>query len=79
MLKGSYTKKYKDHVPWIFAYKIVCIDDTFTKPIVVYRGENAANEFIKANCKEYKYCKKVMNKHFNKNSIVSEEEEHLLQ
>ena len=27
----------------------------------------------------YKYCKKVMNKHFNKNLIISEEEEHLLQ
>ena len=24
--------------------------------IVVYRGENAANEFVKAILKEYKYC-----------------------
>ena len=29
--------------------------------------------------KEYKYSKKVMNKHFNKNLIMSEEEEHLFQ
>ena len=28
---------------------------------------------------EYKYCKKVMRKHFNKNLIKSEEEEHLFQ
>ena len=41
--------------------------------IVVYRGENAANEFVKAILKEYKYCRKVMNKHFNKNFITSEE------
>ena len=40
--EGSYTKKYHDHVPCSFAYKIVCIDDKFSKPIVVYRGENAA-------------------------------------
>ena len=33
--KGSYTKKYQDHVPCSFAYKVVCIDDSFTKPIVV--------------------------------------------
>ena len=72
-------KKYQDHVPCSFAYKVVCIDDRFTKPIVVYRGENAAYEFIKAILKEYKYCKKVMNKHFNKNLIMSEEEEHLFQ
>ena len=51
--EGSYTKKYQDHIPFSFAYKVVCIDDTFTKPIVVYRGENAAYECIKAILKEY--------------------------
>ena len=76
--EGSYTKKYQDHVPCSFAYKVVCIDDRFTKPIVVYRGENAAYEFIKAILKEYKYCRKVMSKHFNENLIMSEEEEQLL-
>ena len=73
--KGSYTKKYQDYVPCSFAYKVVCIDDRFTKPIVVYRSENAAYGFIKAIFKEYKCCKKVMNKHFNKNLIMSEKEE----
>ena len=72
---GSYLKKYQDHIPCSFAYKLVCVDDKFTKPIVVFRGENAAYEFIKAILKEYQYCKKVMNKHFNKNLIMSEEEE----
>ena len=28
--------------------KIVCIDHRFTKPIIIYRGENAAYVFIKA-------------------------------
>ena len=46
--EGSCTKKYHDHVPCSYAYKIVCIDDRFSKPIVVYRGENAAYEFLKA-------------------------------
>ena len=45
--KGSYTKKYQDHVPSSFAYQVICLDDRFTKGIVVYRGENAAYEFIK--------------------------------
>ena len=57
-----------------FAYKLVCDDDKFSKPIVVFRGENAAYEFDKAILKEYKYCKKVEKKpHFNKNLIMSEE------
>ena len=72
-------KKYQDHIPCSFAYKIVCIDHKFSKPIVVYRGKNAAYEFIKAILKEYKYCKNIMKKHFNKNLIMSEEEEHLFQ
>ena len=63
---GSYTKKYQDHVPCSFAYKVVCIDDRFAKRIVVYRGENAAYEFVKAILKECKYCRKVLNKHFIK-------------
>ena len=75
--EGSYTKKYHDHVPCSYAYKIVCIDDKFSKPIVIYRGENAAYEFIKAILKEYKYCKKLMKKDFNKNLIMSEELEFL--
>ena len=74
--EGSYTKKYQYHIPCSFARKVICIDDRFTKPIVVYRGENAAYEFIKAILKEYKYRKNVMNKHFNKNLIMSEEDEH---
>ena len=73
--EGSYPKKYQDHVHCSFPYKLVCVDDKFTKPIVVFRGENAAYEFIKAILKEYEYCKKVMKKHFNKTLIMSEEEE----
>ena len=69
--EGSYTKKYQDHVPCSFAYKAVCADNRFTKRIFVYRGENAAYEFIKAIFKEYKYSKKVMNKHFSKNLIMT--------
>ena len=77
--EGSCTKKYHDHIPCSFAYKIVCIDNRFSKPIVVYRGENAAYEFTKAILKEYKYCKKIMKKHFNKNLIMNEEEGYLFQ
>ena len=77
--EGSYTKKYQDQIPCSFAYKVVCIGDRFTKRIVVYRGENSVDEFIKAILGEYKYCKKVIKKHFNKNLIISEKGEHLFQ
>ena len=73
--EGSYTEKYQDHIPCSFAYKIVCVDDKFTKPTIICRGENAAYEFIKAILEKYEYCKKIMKKHFNKNLIMNEEED----
>ena len=33
--EGFYSKKYLDHVPCIFAYKVVCIANRFTNPIEV--------------------------------------------
>ena len=50
--EGSYIEKYQDHIPCSFAYKIVCIDDRFSNPTILYRGENAAYEFIKAILEE---------------------------
>ena len=72
--EGFYSKTYQNHVPCSFAYKVICIDDRFSKPIVVFRGKNAAYQFIKAILEEYKCWKKVMKKHVNKNLIMSEEE-----
>ena len=68
-------KKYQDHIPCSFAFKLVCVDDKFSKLIVVFRGESAVYEFMKALFKEHEYCKKVMKKHFKKSLIMSEEEE----
>ena len=70
--EGFYSKKYQDHVPCSFAYKLVCVDDKFIEPIVVFRAKNAAYKFIEEILKEFEYCKKVMKNHFNKNLIMSE-------
>ena len=40
----SYTEKYQDHIPYSFAYKVVCINDRFSKPVVLYRGKNGINK-----------------------------------
>ena len=72
-------KKYQDHISCCFAYKVVCIDDEFTKPIVSFRVESAPYKFIEAILKEYRYCKKVMKKYLGKNWIMSEKEEEQFQ
>ena len=76
---GLYTEKYQDHVPCSFAYKVICIDDKFSKPVVLYREDNAVHKFIQAVLKEHKYCKKVIQKHFNKNLMITQEEEQFQQ
>ena len=71
----SYTEKYQDHIPWSYAYKIVCIDNKISKKGLLYRGKTAVYKFIEAILKEYDYCKKIIKKHFNKNLIMSAEDE----
>ena len=71
---ASYTRKYQDHVPCSFTYKVVCIDNKFSKKIVLYRGRNAANKFIISVVNEYNYFRRIMKKYFNKNLVMSAEE-----
>ena len=70
----SYTSKYQDHIPCSFAYKLVCVNDKFSKDLVLYRGKNAVFKFIQCIFKEYDYCRKVMKKHFNKNLVMTAEQ-----
>ena len=37
----SYTEKYPAHIPYSFAYKVVCVDGRFSKLVVYYRGKYA--------------------------------------
>ena len=55
VMMGSTQNKYQDQLPYSFNYELVCVDDEFIKPIVVFRGENTAYEFIKTIFKEYEY------------------------
>ena len=75
----SYKRKYQDHIPCSFAYKVVCIDDKFSKDIVLYRGKNAVKKFIISILREYSYCRKVIKKHFNKNLVMTAEENELFE
>ena len=39
---GSYTEKYQDHILCSIAYKVVSVDNKFSKDVVLYRGKNSA-------------------------------------
>ena len=72
---GSYTEKYQGHIPCSSAYKVACVNNKFSKKVVPYRGKNVAYRYIKAILKKYDYCRRMIKRHFNKNLIMSAEEE----
>ena len=66
--------KYQDYIPCRFAYKVVCVDNKYSKDVVFYRGKNTVLKFIISILKEYDYCRGFMKKHFNKNLVMTAEE-----
>ena len=46
-------KKYQDHVRCSFAYKLICVEDEFTKPMVFLKAKtvliNLLKQFLKSS------------------------------
>ena len=53
---------------------VFCVDDTFSRDIVLYKGNNTVRRFIEMILREHGCCRKVMKKHFNKSVVMSIEE-----
>ena len=51
-MKVLIEKRYQDHIPCNFDYKVICVDDRFTKPIVVIEVKmqlmNSLKQFLKS-------------------------------
>ena len=75
----SDTLKHQDHIPCSFAYKVDCVDNKFSKDVVLYRGKNAVRKCLVCIFEEYEYCRSVAKKHFNKNLIMTAEENELFE
>ena len=72
----SYTEAYQKHTDCGYGYKVVCCyDDKYTKPINIYRGEKAVYKFMEKMLKEVKYCKNIMKKEFDKQLIMTDNDE----
>ena len=44
--EGEHTIKYQEHIPNSIGAKLVCIDDRFTLPSVIFKGKDCINKFI---------------------------------
>ena len=71
----SYTTEYQNHMISSYAYKVVCQNDKYTKPIKYYRGENAINDFLNNLLKESDRIENLINTKFNEKMIISKEQQ----
>ena len=61
----SYTEAYQKHTDCGYGYKVVCCyDNKYSKPIQIYRGENAVYKFMENMLKEVNWCKSIIKKPF---------------
>ena len=76
----SYTEAYQKHTDCGYGYKVVChYDDKYTKPLQTYRGKNAVYRFMEKMLEEVKHCKSIMKNEFNKELIITRDDEEKFQ
>ena len=66
--------KRQKHFAYSCGYKLVCVDNKFSKPFIIYLGKNAIYNFVSSMIKEIKYCSDVMKKPFKKELVMTKED-----
>ena len=59
--EGEHTRKYQEHIPNSIGAKLVCIDDRFTLPSIIFKDEDCINKFITWVLDKQKWTKKINN------------------
>ena len=62
------------NVAFSYGYKVVCVDDKFSEPFNSYLDEDAVYNFVSSMIEESRYCSDVMKKHFNKELVMTKED-----
>ena len=71
----SYTTEYQNHKISSYAYKVVCQLEKYSKPIKLYRGENAVNHFLSNLLKENEEIQKLLKTRFNERKKITKEQQ----
>ena len=61
-----------------YGYKLVCVDDKFSKNFKSYLGKDSVYNFNNSMIKESNYCSHVIKKHFNKELVISKKDDKTL-
>ena len=70
----SSTNEYQKHIACSYAYKLVYVDDKFIEPFKTYLDKDVVHNFINNMIQENKYCSDVIIKHFNKELVMTKED-----
>ena len=54
-LNESYNNKYQKHVACSYGYKLVCVDDKFSKPLKSYLGQDSVCNSVSSMIEESEY------------------------
>ena len=75
----SYTTGYQNHQISSYAYKVVCQLDKYTKPIKLFRGENATKHFLTNLLKENEEIQKIIKTQFQEKMKITKEQQNEFQ
>ena len=71
--EGEHTTKYQEHQPNSIGAKLVCIDDRFTLPSIIFKGKDCINKLITWVLDKQKWTKQVTDQYFKKKLIMINE------
>ena len=72
----SYTSTYQSHKACSYGYKLVCrYDQKYSKPEVIYRGDDCIQKFIMKMLSEVSDCQKIVREEFKKPLVMTDENE----
>ena len=75
--EGEHTIKYQEYIPNSVGSKLVCIDDRFTLPSIIFKGEDCINKFIPWALDKRKWTKQTTKQYFNERLIMMSEDEEI--
>ena len=73
--EGKYTKLYQKHIPNSIAAKLVCIDNWFTLPTIIFEGKTCINKFIKLIFTQQEKINQIIKEHFSEKLKMTTEDE----
>ena len=73
--EGKYTKLCQQHIPNSIGAKLVCLDNRFTLPTIIFEGKNCINQFIKWIFTQQERIDQMINNYFKKKLKMTIENE----